>query len=222
MALDRRYEPGIGRYLPSVIGYPLVFWLIILLTVIVGLPRAMLRARPGGHLGEPGSRDGATGMTPHDVLIENRRRLPWAFRWRDRCLTIALWGLWWAPVGTIPHLFANESARWVAFLADLGQVAGIAAVAVTAMVAWGMYDRSWGQSAAYPDDPTSRSRRTVFRRSRRTRSRAPIALGREACRGAGRRVMGSGSVLALGSTRPDWPPPCSRGWRGDLARHRSA
>jgi len=45
MALDHRYEPGIGRYLPSVVGYPLVFWLIILLTVIVGLPRAMLRTR---------------------------------------------------------------------------------------------------------------------------------------------------------------------------------
>ena len=45
MTLDRRYEPGIGRYLPSVVGYPVVFWLIILLTVIVGLPRAMLRGR---------------------------------------------------------------------------------------------------------------------------------------------------------------------------------
>ena len=49
MTLDRRYEPGLGRYLPSVMGYPVVFWLIILLTVIVGLPRALLRAR-----GRPG------------------------------------------------------------------------------------------------------------------------------------------------------------------------
>jgi biofilm PGA synthesis N-glycosyltransferase PgaC len=49
MALDRRYEPGIGRYLPSVIAYPVLFWLVILLTVIVGLPRALLRAR-----GRPG------------------------------------------------------------------------------------------------------------------------------------------------------------------------
>ncbi len=49
MALDRHYEPGIGRYLPSVIGYPVVFWLIILLTVVVGIPRALLRVR-----GRPG------------------------------------------------------------------------------------------------------------------------------------------------------------------------
>ncbi len=50
MALDLRYEPGIGRYLPSVIAYPVLFWLVILLTVIVGLPRALLRAR-----GRPGT-----------------------------------------------------------------------------------------------------------------------------------------------------------------------
>ena len=45
MAFDRRYEPGIGRYLPSVIGYPLVYWTLAVLTNAVGLPRALLRAR---------------------------------------------------------------------------------------------------------------------------------------------------------------------------------
>lgn len=46
MALDRRYEPGVERYLPSVIGYPFAFWILTALTVAVGLPRALLRA-PG-------------------------------------------------------------------------------------------------------------------------------------------------------------------------------
>jgi poly-beta-1,6-N-acetyl-D-glucosamine synthase len=45
MALDRRYEPGVGRYLPSVIGYPFAFWIITALTVVVGLPRALVRTR---------------------------------------------------------------------------------------------------------------------------------------------------------------------------------
>lgn len=45
MALDHRYEPGVGRYLPSVIGYPFAFWIITALTVAVGLPRALLRTR---------------------------------------------------------------------------------------------------------------------------------------------------------------------------------
>jgi poly-beta-1,6-N-acetyl-D-glucosamine synthase len=45
MALDRRYEPEIGRYLPSVIAYPVLFWLVILLTVIVGHPRERSCAR---------------------------------------------------------------------------------------------------------------------------------------------------------------------------------
>ena len=45
MALDRRYEPGVGRYLPSVIGYPFAFWILTALTVVVGLPRALVWAR---------------------------------------------------------------------------------------------------------------------------------------------------------------------------------
>jgi poly-beta-1,6-N-acetyl-D-glucosamine synthase len=45
MALDSRYEPGVGRYLPSVIGYPFAFWILTALTVVVGLPRAVVRAR---------------------------------------------------------------------------------------------------------------------------------------------------------------------------------
>jgi biofilm PGA synthesis N-glycosyltransferase PgaC len=45
MALDRRYESGVGRYLPSVIGYPFAFWMLTALTVVVGLPRALVRAR---------------------------------------------------------------------------------------------------------------------------------------------------------------------------------
>ena len=42
LALDRRYEPGAARYFGSVIGYPLAFWMLTALTVVVGLPRALL------------------------------------------------------------------------------------------------------------------------------------------------------------------------------------
>ena len=45
MALDQRYEPGVGRYLPSVIGYPFAFWILTALTVVVGVPRALIRTR---------------------------------------------------------------------------------------------------------------------------------------------------------------------------------
>lgn len=45
MALDRRYEPGVERYLPSVIGYPFAFWILMAVTVVVGVPRALARAR---------------------------------------------------------------------------------------------------------------------------------------------------------------------------------
>jgi biofilm PGA synthesis N-glycosyltransferase PgaC len=45
MALDRRYEPGIARYFGSAIGYPIAFWMVTALTVVVGLPRAVLGSR---------------------------------------------------------------------------------------------------------------------------------------------------------------------------------
>jgi biofilm PGA synthesis N-glycosyltransferase PgaC len=35
----------VERYLPSVIGYPFAFWILTALTVVVGLPRALVRAR---------------------------------------------------------------------------------------------------------------------------------------------------------------------------------
>jgi biofilm PGA synthesis N-glycosyltransferase PgaC len=45
MALDHRYEPGVHRYLPSVIGYPFAFWILGALTVTAALPRGLARAR---------------------------------------------------------------------------------------------------------------------------------------------------------------------------------
>lgn len=45
MALDARYEKGIGRYYYWMIWYPLVFWVINLLTTVVALPRTLLKER---------------------------------------------------------------------------------------------------------------------------------------------------------------------------------
>ncbi len=46
LVLDSRYEQGLGRYLYVMIWYPLAFWVINLLTMVVGLPRALLK-KPG-------------------------------------------------------------------------------------------------------------------------------------------------------------------------------
>jgi biofilm PGA synthesis N-glycosyltransferase PgaC len=45
MAMDRRYDPGIERYLPSMVSYPLVYWTLAVLTSVVALPRALLLTR---------------------------------------------------------------------------------------------------------------------------------------------------------------------------------
>jgi len=43
LALDSRYEKSLGRYLYVMIWYPLAFWIINLLTMVVGLPKALLK-----------------------------------------------------------------------------------------------------------------------------------------------------------------------------------
>jgi biofilm PGA synthesis N-glycosyltransferase PgaC len=45
MLLDSRYERGLGRCYYVMIWYPLAFWLINLFTIVVGLPRALLKKR---------------------------------------------------------------------------------------------------------------------------------------------------------------------------------
>jgi biofilm PGA synthesis N-glycosyltransferase PgaC len=43
MLLDSRYERGLGRCYYVMIWYPLAFWLINMLTIVAGLPRAILK-----------------------------------------------------------------------------------------------------------------------------------------------------------------------------------
>ncbi len=45
LTIDSRYESGLGRYYYWMIWYPLAFWLISLLSSIVGLPRALFKRR---------------------------------------------------------------------------------------------------------------------------------------------------------------------------------
>lgn len=94
-------------------------------------------------------------MTPRGVLIEDRRRLSLAFRWRDRCLTVALWGTWWIPFDAIRNLAAIEAFRWSAFVADLSEVLSVAAAAVGLLLAWGTYGH-WREASEGEDGVPSR------------------------------------------------------------------
>jgi len=44
--IERRYEPRLARALAWIIWYPMVYWLISLVTTVVGFPLALLRTRP--------------------------------------------------------------------------------------------------------------------------------------------------------------------------------
>ena len=54
MIIDRRYETGVGRNYFWVIWYPMVYWLISLLTTIVAVPKTLLKRQ----------RDRATWVSP--------------------------------------------------------------------------------------------------------------------------------------------------------------
>lgn len=45
LAIDSRYERGLGRYYYWIIWYPIAFWLINVLTSLVALPRALFGRR---------------------------------------------------------------------------------------------------------------------------------------------------------------------------------
>ena len=43
LAIDSPYDKGLGKYYYWMIWYPLAYWLINVVTVIVGVPKALLR-----------------------------------------------------------------------------------------------------------------------------------------------------------------------------------
>lgn len=45
LLVDGRYEKGLGRYYYWMIWYPLAFWMINMLTTVVGVPKALLKRR---------------------------------------------------------------------------------------------------------------------------------------------------------------------------------
>ena len=47
LLLEKRYEKGFGRSLFWIIWYPLVYWLLSLLTTLVAFSKVMLKARRG-------------------------------------------------------------------------------------------------------------------------------------------------------------------------------
>lgn len=45
LRIDRRYEPGIGRYYYWMIWYPAAYWMLTLLTSVVAIPKTLLRSK---------------------------------------------------------------------------------------------------------------------------------------------------------------------------------
>lgn len=85
-------------------------------------------------------------MTGRDLIIEAPARRSRFVRWRDRCLTLLLWGAWSRPVDAFARLALGPGGPegaplWDAFLRDLGEASGAAITLIVLLYAWGGYDR---------------------------------------------------------------------------------
>ncbi len=45
LCIERRYEPGLRRYFFWVIWYPIAYWMLAMMTSLIGLPRALVKKR---------------------------------------------------------------------------------------------------------------------------------------------------------------------------------
>jgi poly-beta-1,6-N-acetyl-D-glucosamine biosynthesis protein PgaD len=65
LAIDGRYEGGMGRYYYWMVWYPIAFWVINMVTTVAAVPKAIAQtARHARGLGEPGSRAEGLLMIP--------------------------------------------------------------------------------------------------------------------------------------------------------------
>src|SRR5262249_40189239 len=88
-------------------------------------------------------------MTGREWIIERPRQRSVRLRWRDRCVTAALWGAWCYPIEALARITAPEvTARLTGsasvsallgegFLADVTDAARVASILVASLLTWG-------------------------------------------------------------------------------------
>jgi hypothetical protein len=84
-------------------------------------------------------------VTRRDLIIEAPGQRSRALRWRDRGLTLLLWGAWSRPVDAVARLTAGPASEhgllWGAFLRDLADASCMAGALIAALYVWGGYHR---------------------------------------------------------------------------------
>ncbi len=120
--IDNHYDKSMARSFIWCVWYPLIYWLLNLVTVVVAVPKAILRRR--GQLAVWESPDrGSRSVTKHklanEMIISNGTRRSWKYRLRDLLILLVTWVGWifWPcnPGSTIwrRRRMKALSARWM-------------------------------------------------------------------------------------------------------------
>lgn len=95
--IDNHYDKRMARSFIWCVWYPLIYWLLNLVTVVVAVPKAILRRR--GQLAVWESPDrGSRSVTKHklanEMIISNGTRRSWKYRLRDLLILLVTWVGW--------------------------------------------------------------------------------------------------------------------------------
>jgi hypothetical protein len=97
-------------------------------------------------------------VTGRDLVIDVPARRSWLLRWRDRCLTLLLWGAWGRPVDALARLAigpvgSDSGPVWDTFLRDLAGATSATSILVVLLYAWGGYQRLHQKAGLWHDRP---------------------------------------------------------------------
>lgn len=103
--IERRYEKKVAKSLFWVIWFPMVYWMIGLLTTLVAFPKVMVKRQRSRALGESGPGKRKPVMNENTLILTEHRVLP---RLVDAGLTLLAW------LGFLFFLYANLLMQFIA------------------------------------------------------------------------------------------------------------
>lgn len=141
--IERRYEKKVAKSLFWVIWFPMVYWMIGLLTTLVAFPKVMVKRQRSRALGESGPGKRKPVMNENTLILTEHRVLP---RLVDAGLTLLAWlgFLFFLYANLLMQFIAPPSPRWESLMDSLNTALVyllIAALNGWLLILWYHYNR---------------------------------------------------------------------------------